>query len=119
MNVFSFLFSFKGSMTQIEYLVGVSAGIILYSVLVTLVSLGLHGSGDDISNSMKILKAFLYLSSIIMVIITHFALGAKRLRDLQWSQWLLILCAIPIVNFFMQLLFILIPGEAVEMNRNS
>lgn len=109
MNIFKLLFSFKGTISRLKYVLGAViasvVGIIVFALIYILI-------GDHhLSDSMKVTKAALYLSCLIFMIITHFALSSKRLRDLQWGQWLLLLTVIPIVSSIMLILFICIPGK--------
>lgn len=109
MNIFKILFSFKGTISRLEYVLGFIIGSFLGCLGITLTYLLI---GDhNLSDGMKITEAALCLSCFIFMIVVHFALSAKRLRDLQWSQWLLVLTAIPVVSLYMLIIFLFIPGK--------
>ena len=112
MNISKLLFSFKGSISRSEYVAGFCIEIVIAALLIGLPG-QLIGNTADLPAGMKLLTAFIYLCGIIIPIIVSLAIATKRLRNLKWSLWLLLLLFVPIVNFGMLIAFLSIRGEAV------
>jgi len=111
MNPLQLFFSFKGSISRFEYLAGIAISIVITAMLISIPSqmIGEH----DLTSGMKLLKAFIYLSILLLYLIIYLALHAKRLRSLQWSQWLLFLFFIPIINLVLMTALIFVPGKTI------
>ncbi len=109
MDLFNLLFSFKGRINRLEFLLGV---IISLSIAMFFVMLPALFDTIDLANQLiKLLTIFSYVIGIGGYLIINLIIGAKRLRDLQWPLWLTPLFIVPTIGIVMQLLGMLVPGK--------
>jgi uncharacterized membrane protein YhaH (DUF805 family) len=114
MNILKLLFSFKGSISRVEYLAGFGIGLLIGAILLLLNSIiNTHDDHSNLSNILKLLKAATYLSTMFMIVIAQLALASKRLRNIQWSQWLLLLFPVPFVHLGLLMAFLFVPGKVM------
>lgn len=75
---------------------------ILLSILTAVVSMFFKGA--------FVLRPIMMLVNLISMVI-GFSLAARRAHDLEWSGWITILLLIPVVNIFVALLLLFMPGS--------
>lgn len=107
MRPWNLLLSFKGHINRVQYLIGM---LILLGITI----LFALGKGYVTTASPDIIKLIAVIVTIffIMIFITgYLALNIKRLRDIGWNQWLILLFFIPLIMQIMQILCLVIPGK--------
>ncbi len=68
------------------------------------------------SKDMFDLYEIIYLISMQVIFILSFYTASKRLRDIKWSQWFLVLWSIPILGICIGLPLIFVKGKFVNSN---
>ncbi len=97
------LFGIEGRIGRVRYL-GWSMGLTLLALPV----LGLVFAGAMMIS--QVLAIALMVIGWIALMVVSVGFGAKRLHDLGWSAWLLLLLLVPIVGSVFPLLMLILPG---------
>lgn len=107
MHPWNLLLSFKGRVNRTQYLIGMLILVViafLFSFSQGYVTIASH-------DAIKLLAVIVVIFFIGIFITGYLALNIKRLRDIGWNQWLILLFFIPIVMQIMQVLCLVIPGK--------
>lgn len=96
---------FEGRIERMPYII---TKIIFYVFLIIIGFLKQHYSKD-----MFDIYAVAYLISAQVIFVLSFYAASKRLRDINWSQWLLVLWSIPIVGICIGLPLLFIKRKQV------
>lgn len=118
MSLKKLLFSSKGKINRLEFVVGYIVLIFGFWVLLfigTFLDALIYQKETfemfEFSEPMSIIFALYALTLMLLVIFVTFCLGVKRARDIGISTWFVIAFFIPYLNFITLLFFAIYPGK--------
>ena len=97
-------FNYSGTASRLEYwmcFVGYIILSIIIGLVCNLIGLDMSGVGSVVS----------FIRGLFLVFLPGLALTARRLNDIGWPIWLIILCFIPGINLIAWIIFGIIPGK--------
>ena len=104
------LFSFHGAIPRSQWWLGhaLILGLALIAVIVSVVGVAAIENGENFAGSIITLLA---VPTVLAIAWCSIALYVKRLRDLEWPVWLIILVFVPFVSAGFWLLLGILPTE--------
>lgn len=84
--------------------------MMIWMLTMGVVGLGVQSLNANIVDTLTGLNGFGFFVIYVLYIYFYIVLTARRLHDLNSSAWLIVLCFIPVINLFMWLYLILMPG---------
>ncbi|MBC9252436.1 hypothetical protein A9179_19395 [Pseudomonas alcaligenes] len=96
------VFSIQGRIGRVRYLAwsAVMSLIFMAAYLIAALSLAIS----------PVVGGLLITAVVIAAIVVGVQIGVQRLHDLDWSGWLWLLLLVPIANFVMAILMLVVPG---------
>lgn len=107
MRPFNLLFSFQGKIDRTQYIIG---NLILIG-LILLYFLSVGWVTPTTPDILKLLSVAVVIGFLVVFITGYLALNIKRLRDIDWNVWLILLFFIPLIMNVMQILCLVVPGK--------
>lgn len=92
----------RGRITRLPYLF-TKIGIVTFLFIAQIV----HGIAKEQNFNLM----FLYVALILLLVIAEICVTSKRLRDIQWSQWILILWLFPYASVVISILLLFIKSK--------
>ena len=113
-SLLQLLFSPHGRLNRLQYFliwlgIFVSFWVIIALMWGTAVIFG--GEGGDMNNFVWGTLGILLLVYMVLVTYIGIVTAIKRLRDIGWSPWLVLLFLVPIVNLILGLLLLVMPSK--------
>lgn len=102
------LWGISGRIGRVRYLA--------WSLVLGLISLPVIGICELSMKASLFLGGALMLVAYVAMIVVGVMFGAKRLHDVGWSAWWLLLFIVPIANFVLSLLMLFMPGTQGSNN---
>jgi len=115
MNIFSLLFSPKGKITRLPFLLGVIVTWVLASVFVFVPSFLTDFSNIELTNIFKLLTALSYILGIVVAICSMLCLYIKRFRDIGYSGWYVLLFFVSFINIITLLFLFFFPSKKIVL----
>lgn len=96
------VFSTQGRIGRVRYLAWSAVMSLIFTAAYLIAAIGLAVS--------PIFGGLLITAVVIAAIVVSVQIGVQRLHDLDWSGWLWLLLLVPIANFVMAILMLVVPG---------
>ncbi len=96
------VFSIQGRIGRVRYLAWSAAMSFAFMAVYVIAAIGLAIS--------PIVGGILLTAVVIAALVVSVQIGVQRLHDLDWSGWLWLLLLVPIANFVIAILMLVVPG---------
>lgn len=97
------VFSVDGRIGRMRYLA--------WSMVLMLACLPAMGISFMLAQASQTLGTLLFVACVVTMIFVMIVITAKRLHDLGWSAWLMLLNLVPVVNTIFSILLLVMPGH--------
>lgn len=105
------LFGVEGRIGRLRYLAWSLAMTFFAMMIAGIGGLAAYGLGSDIS-LLAIVGGLVAAVALIAMIVVGIQIGVKRLHDIGWSGWLLLVNLVPVVGSVFSIIMLVVPGSA-------